>query len=98
MKSSSFGDVEKFFSDIEDEVLEQEKNVGEKAVLYAKENGTYHDVTGNLRSSSIYEATPKGLVIRNTAFYASKVEAEGKDVISGATLYAENLLKNIFEK
>lgn len=93
-----FSDVKNFLSDVEKEVVAVEERVGQEAVDYAVTNGNYHDVTGHLRRSNTYEARPDGLIIKNTASYASKVEARGKDVSSGAALYAERRLKEEFER
>jgi len=93
MTECDFSEADSFFGEIRDAVEVTCEEVGRKAVEYAKENGTYHDVTGRLRRSNRYEASPDGLFIENTAPYAESVEAMGMDVISGAALYAERLLQ-----
>ena len=89
--------LEDFLSELEKEILNTMREVGEEAVEYAKENGTYHDVTGNLRRSNEYKVSESGLTIYNTASYAESVEQRGYDVISGAALFAEKRLKEKFE-
>ena len=66
--------------------------LGEQGVQYAKEKGSYHDITGNLRRSNTYHADENTLTLTNTADYASDVEARGKDVLGGAIL---NLKKEL---
>lgn len=68
------------------------ERIGAEAVNIAKQSVAYHDVTGNLRKSNRYEASEERLVIRNTADYASHVEARTGDVIANAVLYARNEL------
>lgn len=89
--------VDEFFDELEKEVLEAMESIGEEAVEYAEQFGTYHDVTGNLRRSNKYRVSKKGLEIYNTAEYAESVEQRGHDVISGAALFAEKRLKEEFE-
>ena len=89
--------LDDFLSELEKEILDTMREVGEEAVEYAKENGTYHDVTGNLRRSNDYKVSESGLTIYNTASYAESVEQRGYDVISGAALFAEKRLKEEFE-
>ena len=96
-------DIEYDFSDLPtlDEVkmeVEKEMNsVGEDSVQYAIENGSYKNRTGNLRKSNSFSASEKGLEIKNDADYASFVESKGFDVISGASLNAEKILKEDYE-
>lgn len=78
---------------IKQEVEAKMREVGEEAVNYAVENGTYKDVTGRLRSSNRYRISDRGLELYNTAPYAQDVEARGEDVLSGAALFAESKLK-----
>lgn len=89
-------DIEAFFREAENEVVSTLEDIGEEAVQYAVDNGTYHDVTGNLRRSNKYEADKDGLTIYNDADYATDVEQRGHDVISGAILFAEKRLKEEF--
>ena len=89
--------LDDFLSELEKEILNTMREVGEEAVEYAKENGTYHDVTGNLRRSNEYKVSESGLTIYNTASYAESVEQRGYDVISGGALFAEKRLKEEFE-
>ena len=88
--------LDDFFAEFEREMLSTMSAVGEEAVEYAKANGTYHDVTGNLRRSNEYRVDKEGLTIYNTASYAESVEQRGHDVISGAALFAEKRLKEEF--
>ncbi len=94
-----FSDIAPALKEFETKTRKQMESVGQKAVDYAKENGNYHDVTGRLRASNKYkvEQSAKGatLEVYNDAPYAADVEAHGKDVISGAGLYAEKLLKEL---
>lgn len=86
-------DLDNFLRDIPNNVENVCREVGEKTVDYAKEHGSYHDVTGHLRASNKYKADKSGLEVYNDAEYASDVEARGYEVASGAALYAEQLLK-----
>lgn len=92
-----FSDVDKFFEDGELDVESAMANVGEEAVEDAKANHTYKNRTKNLESSNKYETDKGGLTLKNTADYASYVEAKGFDVLSGPALRAEKKLKDIFE-
>lgn len=67
--------------------------VGKKAVEIAKETGTYHDVTGRLRSSNKFRVVNgRDLVLYNDAPYAEDVEARGEIVLTTAALEAERML------
>lgn len=67
--------------------------VGKRAVEIAKETGTYHDVTGRLRSSNKYRVVDgRDLVLYNDAPYAEDVEARGEVVLTTAALEAERML------
>ena len=92
-----FSDVDKFFEDGEQEVEITMAKVGEEAVEDAKANHTYNNRTGNLEASNEYETDKDELTLKNTADYASYVEAKGFDVLSGPALRAEKKLKEIFE-
>lgn len=92
-----FSDIYEAIDGFKDEAKEKMREVGEDAVAYAIENGNYKDVTGRLRASNKYAVDDNGLKIYNDAPYASSVEARGKEVISGAALFAEKRLKEIFE-
>ena len=94
---ADFSDVEAAIRKFKAEVRSKMAEVGAEAVNYAKENGNYHDVTGHLRASNSYEVSEDGLTVQNTADYAADVEARGLEVISGAAIYAEKRLKEIFE-
>jgi hypothetical protein len=102
MQSSGFkydlSRLKSFVNQIPQKVIETEQRIGEEAVNYAIEHGNYHDVTGRLRASNRYKATESGLTLYNEAPYASDVESRGKDVLSGAALYAEDLLKRECEE
>ena len=95
--SYDFSDVGAFIDEVENVIDDRLSEVGEEAVAYAKEHGSYHDVTGNLRRSNKYSVEEDGLRIYNDADYASNVEQRGYEVISGAALFAEKRLKEEFE-
>lgn len=90
---SDFSDVENAFDQFDQELKDTMTAVGEEAVRYAKDNGDYQDQTGTLRKSNEYEVDETGLTLKNEAEYASYVEAKGYEVLSGAALEAERLLK-----
>lgn len=90
-------DVDVFFDEGKAEVEKFEAEVGEEAVDYARKFGNYRDVTGVLRNSNRYEVDENGLALINDAPYASDVEARGREVLTGAVLFAENRLKEEFE-
>lgn len=92
-RTTDMTDVEAFLREGTAEVRALMERVGREAVDYARVHGNYRDHTGTLRRSTEYDTTPYRLTIRNTAPYASYVEAKGYDVISGATLYALNRLR-----
>ena len=92
-----FSDVEDFFNEGEWEVEKKMIDVGDEAVKYAEEHGDYQDHTLTLRTSNDYGVDESGLTLKNEAAYASFVESKGFDVLSGAALYAEKLLKEEFE-
>lgn len=92
-----FSDVGEALSQFKAEAKEAIAEAGEKAVQYAKEHGDYQDRTGTLRKSNRYEVQDDGLLLKNDTEYASYVEAKGFDVLGGAALEAERLLKERFE-
>ena len=100
---ANFDGVEAFFRDEEWEVQKKMIDVGEKAVRYAEDHGTYQDHTLTLRTSNKYDVDESGLTLYNDAEspegynYASNVESKGYDVLSSAALYAEKQLKDEFE-
>ncbi len=85
--------LDRILDKIKKEVVSVEREVGEKAVEYARQNGNYRDRTGHLRASNKFKADESGLTVFNDADYASEVEAKGYEVVSSAALYAEELLK-----
>lgn len=85
-------EVDRFFSEVEEEVKDAMEEAGKAAVEYNKENGDYHDRTGHLRESNYYEVHKDGLVVGNRADYAEDVEARGYMVCSGGALLAERML------
>lgn len=87
--------IDKAWADFENGIKNAMKEVGERAVEYAVENGEYHNVTGRLRRSNKYELTEKGLRIYNTAPYAEEVQNRGLDVINGAALFAQSELEKL---
>ena len=94
---SDFSDVDKFFQDGKWEVEKKMIDVGDESVKFAEDHGTYQDHTLNLRTSNKFDVEESGLILENTAEYASYVEAKGFDVLSGAALHAEKELKNAFK-
>ncbi len=92
-----FSDVDAAFDEFYGEVKDAMIEVGEEAVQYAKDNGDYQDRTGTLRQSNEYEVDETGLTLKNETEYASYVEAKEFDVLSGAALEAERILKEKFE-
>lgn len=92
-----FKAVDDAFDELKRNARQLMEAVGKQAVDYAVANGDYRDVTGRLRASNEYEVTDEGLILRNTAPYAAEKEAEGKDVIGGAALFAESALKQACE-
>ena len=92
-----FSDVDEAFDQFDQELKETMTEAGEMAVQYAKDNGDYQDQTGTLRKSNEYEVDETGLTLKNETEYASYVEAKGFEVLSGAALEAERLLKEKFE-
>ena len=94
---SDFSDVDKFFQDGKWEVEKKMIDVGDESVKFAEERGTYQDHTLNLRTSNKFDVEESGLILENTAEYASYVEAKGFDVLGGAALHAEKELKNAFK-
>lgn len=50
--------------DITDFIIFRFEQIGEEAVKIARENGSYHDITGNLRSSIGYIILNDGKVVR----------------------------------
>lgn len=89
----NFKDVDSFFNEGERELVKTLNKVGEEAVSYAKEKGSYKDRTGNLRRSNSYDVEDTSLIIKNTADYASDVESRGYIVSTSAALFAEKRLK-----
>lgn len=89
-------DIEAALDNAEAEMDARLARVGQEAVDYAKENGTYQNRTGNLRRSNKYKVDDGGLTIYNDAPYASDVEQKGYEVLTGAVLFAEKRLKEEF--
>ncbi len=98
-----FSDVDSWFDDEKSSVLAKEREIGEEAVRYAKDNGNYKDHTGHLRKSNDSEVDDEGILLKNEAEspkgypYASNVESKGFDVLSSAALNAEKRAKEEFE-
>lgn len=88
-----FSDIDSFINEAENEIEDKLERVGEEAVAYAKEHGSYQNRTGNLRRSNKYKVDEGGLTLYNDADYASDVEQRGYDVLSGAILFAEKRIK-----
>ncbi len=93
----NFKDVPSAFNKFNRQVRKKVEEVGQAAVDYAVENGDYHDRTGKARASNHYEVDAhNNLKLYNDCGYADELEANGKDVIGGAALFAEQQLKEIF--
>lgn len=96
-------DVDAFFDKGYEEVIDKMIDVGDEAVKYAVDTGTYQDHTLTLRTSNDYDVDETGLLLTNDAqspqghHYASDVESKGYEVLTGAALYAEKRLKEEFE-
>lgn len=95
-----FSDVPSFFEQGNRELDAAVAEIGDKAVEYAKANGTYKDSVGkpsgyvHLRQSNTSRVENHSLILENGKEYASNVESKGYDVLSGAALYAQRELKN----
>lgn len=102
--TADFSDVDDFLSEGKWEVEKGLIDAGDAAVRYAEEHGDYNDHTLTLRTSNKYDVDDSGLTLINDAespkgyMYASNVESKGYDVLSGAALYAEKMLKENFER
>lgn len=94
---SDFSDVGNFFEDGKWEIQKIMIDVGDEAVQNAEEIGSYQDHTLTLRTSNVYDVDDEGLTLKNTANYASYVEAKGFEVLSSSALLAEKKLKDRFE-
>lgn len=98
-----FSDIGSYIQEAEEEIIDAMIDVGDEAVRYAVDHGTYKDHTLTLRTSTDYDVDADGLTLINDAkspeghYYASDVESRGYDVLSGAALYAERRLKEEFE-
>ena len=91
-----FSDIASFINEAENEIEDKLERVGEEAVAYDKEHGSYQNRTGNLRRSNKYKVDEEGLTLYNDADYAADVEKRGYEVLSGAVLFAEKRLKEEF--
>ena len=85
-------EIDQFFRDGVQEVMDEMSRVGEIAVQHNIEHGNYQNRTGNLRRSNYYEVDEEGLTIGDSADYASDVEARGYMVCSEGALLAEQML------
>lgn len=74
------------------ETEERIREIGQSAVEVAVQNGTYHDVTGNLRRSNGFEYSNGTARLYNSAPYAGEVSARGHDVLDSATAYLQEEL------
>lgn len=90
-------DVDKFFEDEMWNIQKEMIDAGEKGVRYAEEHGDYEDHTLKLRTSNTYDVDESGVTLENTAEYAGYVESKGYDVLSGAALEVERILKERLE-
>lgn len=94
-----FSDVRPAFSKFNQQVREKVEEVGQDAVEYAIKNGNYHNVTGRARASNHYEVDDhNNLILYNDCGYADELEANGKDVIGSAAIFAEQKLREAFKK
>lgn len=94
-----FSDIRPAFSKFNRQVRKKVEEVGKEAVEYAIENGDYQDVSGKTRASNHYEVDQNNnLTLYNDCGYADELEANGKDVIGGAALFAEQKLREAFKK
>lgn len=66
------------------------ETMGNDAVGYAREHGSYKDRTGNLRADTHFAKDRKHLRVENSMFYASFVEHRGYDVLTGAEDYVHD--------
>ena len=86
-----------------EEIVGVERKVGDEAVEYAVQHGSYQNRTGTLRRSNKHKEDESGLTLYNDAKspkgynYASNVESKGYEVQSGAALFAEKRLKEEIE-
>lgn len=94
---ADFSDVDDFFDEGEWEVEKVMIDVGDTAIKDAEESGTYQDHTLTLRTSNQFDIDKDGLILENTAEYASYVEAKGFEVLGSSALRAEKKLKEMFE-
>ena len=85
--------IREAFKEQEREVDAFLRALGENAVDYAVQNGSYHDVTGTLRKSNGYKVEGNKLTVFNDAPYASEVEARGEDVLKGAEQITKQYLQ-----
>ena len=85
-------EIEQFFADGRQEVKRFLSDLGQRAVEANIREGDYRNRTWNLRRSNYYEADEDGLVLGNSADYASEVESRGYNVVdSGVKLIMEEL-------
>lgn len=98
-----FSDVSAWFDGEKSRVLAKEREIGDDAVQYAKDNGSYQDHTETLRKSNEAEVGEEGILLKNEAespkgyYYASDVEDDGFDVLGNAALYTRKRGREEFE-
>lgn len=85
-------EIDRFFQEGMDELMDEMSRIGEIAVRHNIEEGDYRNRTGNLRRSNYYSVDENGLTIGNSAHYAGDVEARGYMVCSEGALIAEQML------
>lgn len=89
-------EIDHFFAEGRVEVQHFFDDLGQRARDLNIAEGDYNNVTGHLRASNYYEASPDELELGNHASYASNVESRGRNVIdSGVKLIMEELNDNI---
>lgn len=96
--NAQFESLSSLMEELEQEIIDIMDSVGKESVEYAVEHGSYQNRTGRLRSSNKYDVDKSGLTLYNDAPYAEAVEQKGYEVLSGAALFAEKKLKEVFEK
>lgn len=85
-------ELEQFFADARREVTDYLADIGQRAVDANIAEGDYRNRTGNLRRSNYFVADGDGLVVGNSASYASEVESRGYNVVdSGTKLIMEEI-------
>lgn len=85
-------EIDAFIRQGMEEVRARMEEVGKEAEAINVMAGDYKNRTWNLRRSNYHKVEDDGLIIGNSADYASDVEARGYMVCSEGALYAERKL------